>query len=152
MAERLSTGFRNAVLQTGSVKSVMANGIIEIYSGTQPTDANSAETGTLLCTITLSGGAFTPGSATNGINFGTATDGVLSKDAGETWSGSGVADGNAGWFRFYDNDVTKGASTTGIRFDGAIATSGAELNMANTNITTGGSVTIDNFDYTQPAS
>jgi len=154
MAERLSTGLRNEVLKsTGkSLADALANGIIRIYSGVQPTDADSAETGTLLATITLDSGAFTPGSPTNGINLDVATDGIVSKAVAETWSGLAIADGIAGWFRHYDNNVNTGDSTTAIRYDGAVATSGAEIAMANTRLVTGGTITIDSYGVTLPAS
>jgi len=56
MAKRLSTGFVNARNQTGSTKSIMQNGIIHIFSGTQPATADAAETGTLLMQLTVVGG------------------------------------------------------------------------------------------------
>lgn len=156
MAERFSTGFRNEFLKAGgkSYADALANGVIEIYSGTQPASADDTEvgSGTLLLTVTLNSGAFTPGSPTNGLNLDAAVDGVLSKAAAEVWSGVGVADGVAGWFRFYDNSMVKGASTTAIRIDGAIATSGAEIVMANTTITTAGTSTLDTFNITAPAA
>ena len=156
MAERLSTGLRNGILKsTGeSLADILADGIIKIFTGTQPATADAVETAgsTLLVTITLSSGAFTPGSPTNGINLDVAASGAVSKDTGETWSGTAVADGQAGWFRFYDNDAVTGASTTEVRMDGAVSTSGAEINMSNTNIVTSGTVTIDGFVVTLLAS
>lgn len=157
MAERLSTGLRDALLGASgdSLANLLNTGVLDIYSGTQPTNADTAESGTLLVRITLSSGAFTPGTATNGLNFGTPASGVLPKSTGEIWSGVAVADGTAGWFRFYANTATMftdGASTTAVRMDGAISTSGAELNMANLSIVTGGTTTIDGFNITLPAS
>lgn len=60
MALRLSKALRNFFLQNGSVKNALQNGIIEVYSGQQPTTADDAVAGTLLCTFTKNGGAFTP--------------------------------------------------------------------------------------------
>ncbi len=154
MAERLSTGFVNAIAATGSVKDVMANGVIHIYTGTQPTNADSAETGTLVMKITKDGGAFTPGVATNGLNMGTVTAGVLAKNS-DTWKGTGLAAAgtgvNAGWFRWYANDVTTGASSTAVRVDGAIGTSSSyELQLTNIVIAENGEATISSFNYTIP--
>lgn len=59
MALRLSKALRNFVLQNGSVKNALQNGILEIYSGTQPTTGDDAVSGTLLCTFTKNGGAYT---------------------------------------------------------------------------------------------
>jgi len=75
---RLSTGLRTNLAGTTGFAATFANGIIEVRSGTQPVTANSAATGTLLGTVTLASGAFTPGTATNGLTFATAADGAVS--------------------------------------------------------------------------
>lgn len=136
----------------GSISDLFRNCVIDIYSGSQPADADTAESGTKLARITLSSGAFVAGAAANGLNFDDADEGVLAKSTSETWSGEGLANGTAGWFRMYDNDAVTGASTTEIRLDGSIATSGAQLNMTNTAITDGGTTTIDSVALTFPAA
>lgn len=141
-----------AAASGGSFADIFRNGVMDIYSGAQPSNADAGETGTKLVSITLGSGSFTGGTATNGINFGESNNGVLAKEAGEVWSGVGLTDGTAGWFRFYANDYTTGASTTAVRFDGNVATSGADLNMSNTAVDDGGTVTIDSVSLTQPAS
>lgn len=156
MALRLATGLRNALLgkSTGdndSFKDLFADGVLEIYSGAQPTDPDAAETGTKLVRITVSSGAFTPGAATNGLEFGDAASGAIAKAAAETWSGVVLATGVAGWFRFYDNDYDDGADATAIRFDGACGTSGAQLILSSTSMTAGATITIDSFSITLPA-
>lgn len=157
MAERLSTGFVNARNVTGCVKDIMAYGVIYIFSGTQPADADNVETGTLLMKLTLNGGAFVPGVNTNGLNMDVSTGGVLAKAVAEVWSGIGLAAAGtgtvAGWYRWYDNDVTTGASTTAIRVDGAIGTSTSyEMRMTNTTIVENGPSTVSTFTYTAPRS
>lgn len=153
MAERTSTGLRNSVLKASglSLADSLANGVIHIYSGAQPANGDAAETGTLLCIITLASGTFVPGSPTNGINLDLASNGVVSKATAEIWSGIVLADGVAGWFRHYDNNVVTGASTTAVRCDGAIASSGAEISMTNTQLATGGTITIDAYTVSLPA-
>lgn len=145
LMERLSTGFVNG--QAAEFVETFKNGVLAIYSGTQPASADEAETGTLLCLITKDGGAFTPGQPDNGLNFGTPSGGAVDKDAAEMWSGKALVDGTAGWFRFYDNNYVTGASTTARRFDGAI--SNLEMNevlMANTVILVAESeLTVDSF-------
>lgn len=152
MALRLSTGLRNALLGTGNLKTAMANGVIRVFSGVQPSSADNAEAATLLLEITVSSGAFTAGVATNGLNFDAPSEGVLPKAAAEAWSGVAVATGTAGWYRFYANDLTTGASTSAVRFDGSVSTSGAQLNMSSTAITSGATTTIDSFVITMPAA
>jgi hypothetical protein len=136
----------------GSFKDIFKYGTFHIYTGSQPLTADSAETGTKLAEVTVGSGALTPGSETNGLRLGDSADGILGKESGQVWSGSILASGVAGWFRFYDNSVTTGQSLTAKRFDGTIATSGAELNMSNTSLAIGGTVTIDSFALTLPNS
>ena len=138
----------------GSVSDLFQNCVIDIYSGVQPTTADLVETsGSIkLATITLSSGAFSAGSPANGMNFGEVASGVLSKESNEIWSGIGLADGTAGWFRLYDNSYTIGASTTAIRLDGSVATSGAQFNMSNTTVSTGATSTVDSVSLTLPAA
>lgn len=152
MAEKFSTGFVNA--EASAIDTALANFVIGIYSGTQPTTANDTEgAGNLLCLITLASGAFTAGVATNGLNFDGPTDGVLSKPSGATWSGLGLAAAGTGttatWFRVYPNAYTTGSSTSAVRYDGAITTSStAELQMTNTTIVESVPVTINSFNLT----
>ncbi len=155
MAERLSTGLRNEMIGPGgkSMADALEYGVIRIYTGSQPANADAAEIGTLLVEITKSSAASTdPMTSSNGLSFAAAVDGSSPKTVSETWSGTAAATGTAGWFRFYDLDYDLGASTTAIRFDGAIATSGSDMNMANTSITSGGTTTIDTGAITLPAS
>ena len=59
MAIRLSTGLVNKLMDTGCFKDVFANCVIDIFSGTQPANADLAATGTRLVTITKGSGAYT---------------------------------------------------------------------------------------------
>jgi hypothetical protein len=136
----------------GSLQELFKDGIIHVYSGSQPADANAAETGTKLLEITVSSGAFVPGSADNGLEIAAPSEGKIGIKSGETWSGVGIAEGTAGWFRFYDNLEHEGAVSSAVRLDGNCATSGAQLNMSSTSVAEGATTTIDSFDVTMPAS
>jgi len=136
----------------GSFSDIFQNCVAEVYTGSQPSSADAGATGTKLLRISLNSGPFTPGSSVSGLNFGEVAAGVLKKEAGEIWSGEGLADGPAGWFRIYDNDYVTGASTDAIRMDGAVATSGAQFNMSNTSVSVGGTTTVDSVALTLPAS
>lgn len=153
MSVQLSTGLRQDMLNATGMKGAFANGVMYIYSGPQPVNADSAVQGTLLGIVTVGAGAFTFGTSTNGINFDAPVAGVLSKAAAEAWQMVGIAAGTAGWFRLMGNATDSlGASTTLPRLDGSIATSGADLNLSNVTIAVGTPVTIDVFQYTLPAS
>lgn len=147
MAIRFSTGLRNKLLDTGSFKSIFQDGIIYIYSGSQPASADNAVSGTLLAKVTQNAGAFTFGVATNGLEFeATAADGQLEKAPAEVWQWLGEAAGTAGWFRLMGNALDDlGASTTLPRMDGTIGTFGADLNLSNVSIAISQTGTIDTF-------
>lgn len=135
----------------GSFDELFRNCVIEVYSGSQPATADTAESGTKLLRLTISSGAFTPGSPTNGLNFATAAAGVSEKESAEVWSGVGLADGTAGWFRCYDNSYTTGASTTAVRWDGVCGVGTGELRLSSLTITTGATTTADTGQITAPA-
>jgi hypothetical protein len=94
MTVRLSTGLRTNFAGTTGFGSTFTNGVIYIYSGSQPISADSAISGTLLGIVTTDGLPFAFGTATNGLTFGSAVDGVVSKSA-NAWRFTGLAAGNA---------------------------------------------------------
>ena len=150
MAVRLSTALRNNLAGTTGFAATFANGVIDIYSGTQPASADAAITGTLLGRVTLNSGAFTAGTATNGLTFAAASGGAVSKSG--VWSFNGVAAGTAGWFRLKGNALDNdGVSTTLPRVDGSIATSGADMNLSNISVAVSSPNTIDSFSFQIPA-
>lgn len=153
MTIRFSTGLRTGMLNATGLQEALANGKIKLFTGPQPATADAAEQGTLLCEITESGGTFTHGTATNGINFGTATSAVIDKASAETWSGDAIAAGVIGWFRFVGNPTDGGASSTTLaRIDGSVGTSGADLNLANVTMEEDTPVAISEFEFTFPAA
>lgn len=150
MTVRLSTGLRTALAGTAGFAETFANGIIEVYTGSQPASADAAVTGTLLGTITLNSGAFTPGTSTNGLTFASAASGAVAKSG--VWSMTAIAAGTAGWFRLKGNGVDAGGvSTTLPRLDGSCAVSGGDLNLSNIALVIGTPVTVDSFTFTIPA-
>ena len=152
VAETTQTCFLG-VVEGGTFRELFKNGVLVIYAGSQPADADADESGyTQLCQITRGGATFAAGDGQNGLNFDPVSGGTLTKKQSETWSGTNDADGTAGWFRFYDNSKTTGSSSTAVRFDGNIATSGAQLNMSSTSLSSGATTTIDSFAVTLPSS
>ena len=59
MTIRFSTGVRNGLAQGLGFAGLFNDGCISIYSGSQPSTADTAPTGTLLGTISISSGAIT---------------------------------------------------------------------------------------------
>lgn len=123
-------------ISTGSVAQILANGRIDVYSGVRPADADTTESGTKLLSFTKDGAAFTAGVSTNGLNLGEFSGSTLQRaldpatGVAEVWRGSGITGGTAGWARWYDNSVTTGASTSAVRMDGVVSTSGGDLNIS----------------------
>jgi hypothetical protein len=101
--------------------------------------------------VNMSGGV----SAVNGLKWSATAAGAIDKLATQTWSGVGLADGTAGWFRFEGPVADSGAldsTESQIRMDGAISTSGAQLNMSSTTVATAATQTITSLPVTFPAS
>jgi hypothetical protein len=151
-AEAFAAGTALAYARGGSLKDILKDGVLRVYSGSQPADADTAASGTLLLEITEDAGAFVAGAFDNGLEFeDDPTGGEIEKASGETWQDTGIAAATAGWFRFYANPTDAGgASTTLPRIDGSVGTSGADLNMSSTSITVGATYTIDSFKLTLP--
>ena len=121
MALRTSTGLRNHMLVTGSLKTALDTGNIKVYSGTEPVNADSPVTGTLLLTITINASA-------TGLSMDTAAaGGVLAKPVGAVWSGTIAATGTAGYYRHVGPADDGTASTTQPRIQGQVAVVGGEM-------------------------
>lgn len=122
-------------------------------SGAAPNTFVVATTLTTITTTTanMSGGV----SAVNGLKFATPSAGVLQKDTTQTWSGTAAATGTAGYFRFLAAVADAGAADTleaFKRLQGDIATSGAAINLASTQFTSGAPNSVTAFQFTYPAS
>jgi hypothetical protein len=112
------------------VTAVGASGLVRIYDGTRPAGPGTAiSTQVLLAELTCS------------ATFGTVSGGVLTVSS-ITADPSANADGTATWFR-----VTTSAGAGVI--DGNVGTSGSDLNLTSTGITTGQSVSITSFTITE---
>jgi len=105
----------------------MTGGSVKIYTGTQPTLATDAASGTLLATVAL-------GTAPS------ASAGTVSMP--DPASVNAVATGTAGWFRV----LTSGGATV---WDGAV---GAEATLSSTSLVSGNPVDLSAVTYTVPAS
>lgn len=95
--------------------NIGSGALIRIYTGAKPATPETAASGTLLATVTISG------------SF-TSTGGVLT--AADPAQVTPVAAGTAGYFRL----LTSGGTTAVL--DGTVGTSGADMNLSSTAITT----------------
>lgn len=120
-------------------------------TGTAPNGFVVTATTTTLgaSTANMSGGV----AAANGLQFGAPAANVVSKLASQTWTGVNGATGTAGYYRMYGSVADAGgldSAGTTIREDGAISTSGAELNMTSTSLASSATTTIATWDRTLP--
>ena len=141
MAMRLSTGARNAALDSGlAVIFDGGTGRINFYIGTQPASSNNAATGTLLGTVTLPADLFPAASAgaitTNAIDSVTA-----------------VAGGTVGYARCYrTGDTAPGsvALAADRRVDMSVG-AGQDMTFDEYVWVEGGTVAITGITWTQPS-
>lgn len=83
------------------------------------------------------------------LQWGTPASAQMAKPS-EVWSGVNLATGTAAWFRLVRPDDTGALSTTARRIQGAVGTSGAELNLSNINLVIGATLTIDTATFNLP--
>lgn len=113
--------------------AIGASGLLRIYDGTQPTNADTAiGAQVLLATLPLSATA-----------FGVASAGVMTA-AAITADASADAAGTASWFSFLTSAAVRIA-------DGSVGTTGADLNLNSVSITAGANVSVSSFTITLAA-
>lgn len=144
---KISTGLRNAMLDTASLKGAMTGALIYIYGGTVPAAANDADTGaTLLCTIS------TGGDGTTALALeAAAAAGVITKENDDTWSGTVDTSGTATFFRMKLPADDGSSSTTFKRIQGTIGLAGEDMNLSSTSLVAAATQTIDYFSVALPA-
>jgi hypothetical protein len=104
-------------------------GKLRIYSGSQPANANTAASGTLLLELVLQDPC------------GTVTSGVLTFDISPAITDDALATATAGWGRFLDSDDN-------AVIDGLV---GSEITLTDTTLDSGQTVTVASATLTEPA-
>jgi hypothetical protein len=147
MSAKLSTGLRDHVLVTGSLKDGLDGGVIYIYDGTPPASGDAALAGnTLLCVISND-------AAGTGINMAAAaSSGVLGKESSEVWRGLIVANGTATFYRYASLSDDGLLSTVEKRLQGTVGVLAADLIFSNVNFVSGNYKTIDSFNVALPTA
>ena len=145
MSIKTSTGLRNHMMAVGSFKNAMDGCVLRIYGGAVPVDADAAEAGTLLATITVNN----TGTA---LSFAAAADaGVLAKNDAEVWSGIVTTGGTCTHYRLQAAADTNAVSNTDIRIQGSVAKIGADLNVSDNVLVAAAIQNIDYFVVALPA-
>lgn len=112
-------------------------GLLRIYTGTAPSNADDSPTGTLLAELTLSDPAF--GDAADANPGATATAASITADS------SANATGTAGYFR-----AVTSAGTTVLQGTVTTTGNGGDLTLNSTSITSGNIVSVTSWTYTVP--
>lgn len=130
MAFQYSVAVRNNKLD--QIESTIgASAILKIFSGAEPANCAAADPSGLLVTMNLP--ADWMANASGG-----------SKTLAGTWSGTASATGTAACFRIYDS----GLVACGIQGNITATGGGGDMELNNTNIVSGQTVTISTFTIT----
>jgi len=133
--------------------TIFKHGIMDIYSSPMPANADLAETGTKLLSLTDGAGAFTAGESTNGLQFEFDAAGVFGILSTQTWQDAGIATGTAYYARLYDNAYITGLDSVNLqspRIQGRVGTSGQDFDITSTSIVIAVTNTCDTLNFTQP--
>lgn len=113
--------------------ALLNSGSLVFYTGTQPTNPDTAlSSNTVLATFTLASTAFSAGTTAN-PSVATLASTPLSATA--------VATGTVTFGRFFESNGTT------VIADVTVGTSGADINLNSTSITSGGTVTITSYTW-----
>lgn len=125
MAIKTSTGLRNHLAVTGSIKAALDLGFIKFYEGTEPATADAAVDGTLLWTVSVDGDG-------TGLSFdAAAVAGAAVKPSAATWCGATTA-GTPNYWRFVAVGDTGALSTTQERIQGTCGNvAGVDIFLTN---------------------
>lgn len=156
MAVNFSTGLVSKLLGKNGTDSgadglrgIFTNSVIRFYTGAAPATADAAPTGTLLGSVTIAGGAFAHGTATNGLNFGAPVGKTVSKASAEDWKAKGVAAGTIGYFRVQANATDDNSSSTTLpRIDGSVGITSGDMRLSTVTMAVNSIITIDTFTIT----
>ena len=107
-------------------------GVLQIRTGSAPTNTTDGDSGTLLATCTFSDPAFNPAAS------GTATADTITSDTNVD------ASDTAAHFRIKDGNAV-------VISQGTVGTSGADINFNTVTFVSGGTCAITSLTVTQPA-
>ena len=131
MAVQLSTTVRNAMLDTIE-STISTSAILKIRTGSAPATCATADSGTVLATLSL------PSDWMAAASGGT-------KALSGTWSDTSAdATGTAAHFRIYDS----GGTTCHMQGTVTVTAGGGDMTLDTVSITSGGTVTVTSFTLT----
>ena len=142
MAQKMSTGLCNKLLDTNPLKTLFNLCFLKIYAGAAPASADAAVTGTLICTVSNN-------STGTGLTFeAAAVAGTLSKLASEIWSGINGASGTITHYRLVAAGDDGTLSTVQARVQGTIGVGGTDMVVGSTALVNAATFVIQHFTQT----
>ncbi len=123
---KYSAALKNAQ-QNAITTALGASALLEIFSGAQPANPDTAITSQVLLATLTCNATFAPAAAGGVLTLNSITNGT-----GSAGASTGTA---ATWFR-----LTTSGGTAHI--DGSVGTTGCDLNLNNTSIATGQTVSV----------
>jgi hypothetical protein len=155
---KVSTATANAALNGTGFKEQFDGGLLYLYAGPVPADADVALDMSTLHTEAV---IISESGSGDGLTFDAPAGGVLGKAASETWSGVPDTNGYQGslttiaptFYRFCagsDNGRGAANTSTGYRVQGTVGgpNSGADLQLGNATVTEGVSQPVGAFSWT----
>lgn len=127
------------IASVNAVAALANGGTLQVYSGTSP-GLNAALTGTLLASMPLSATAFATA---------TASGGTVTATANAITSATAPASGTAGYCAIVKSGASTPPTAAQVVAIGTVGTSGANLNLTSTTITTGATVSCSALSITQ---
>jgi len=131
MALQYSTAIRNARLDTVE-STIGTSAILKIRSGAAPANCGTADSGTVLATVSLPS------------DWMAAASGGTKAMSGTWQDASADANGTAAHFRFYDS----GGTTCGIQGTVTATGGGGDMTVDNTSFAIGQSFSVTSFTLT----
>ena len=137
------------MLASSPLSTALNLGFVKVYAGTVPATADAALDGTNTLLSTISNNSTATGLTLNG-GTGAVASGVVGKTSTETWSGVNAASGTATFYRHVAPGDDGSSSGTQSRIQGGIATSGSDMNLTSTTLSSGATQTLNFYSIALP--
>ena len=135
MSLQMSTAVRNALLDAIE-STISTDAVLKLRSGAPPATCATADSGTVLATLTLPSDWMAAASSGSKAKTGTWED------------TSADATGTVAHFRLYASDGT----TCGMQGTVTVTGGGGDMTVDNTSVSSGQSITITGFTLTAPGA
>ncbi|MFK8398178.1 hypothetical protein M2D07_006665 [Pseudomonas sp. BGr12] len=137
-----STGLRNGLAVVGSLRSLLANSEVRIYSGPVPATADAPIAGSNVLLVKIK-------PESGGFNFDSvAVDGTVTKVPSDILQGDCLASGEATFYRHVLQSDTDAASSSAYRIQGTVGLVGTDMELNSTSLISGQPQKLDYYSHT----